>query len=286
MVTILCVDDEVDMEEMVKQMFRRQIRNNEYQFVFAHNGREALIQLNQHPETKLILSDINMPEMDGLTLLGHIKEEYKNNYIKTIMVSAYGDMQNIRTAMNKGAFDFVTKPIMFDDFDTTIKKTINEIEIYSELLSEHDKLVSIQADLSTAHEIQQAMLPKDPDPYPNRKEFSLHGLVEPAKSVGGDLFEYVLIDENRLFFMIGDVSDKGVQASLIMAITKILFKTRFTDNPGADLVAEVCKINNLLSTDNPQMMFVTTFASILDLTTGEVEYVDGGHERPLIIRAA
>ncbi|MCF6223559.1 MAG: response regulator [Flavobacteriaceae bacterium] len=119
---ILVVDDEEDLKILIKQRFRQKIRNNEYEFIFADNGRHALEQLVKHTDVDLVLSDINMPEMDGLTLLTKIKEQ--NALLKSIMVSAYGDMENIRIAMNRGAFDFITKPIDFKDLEITIEKTI------------------------------------------------------------------------------------------------------------------------------------------------------------------
>ncbi len=122
---ILVVDDEEDLKILIKQRFRQKIRKNEYEFVFAENGRHALEQLIKHTDIDLVLSDINMPEMDGLTLLTKIKEQ--NSLLKSIMVSAYGDMENIRTAMNRGAFDFITKPIDFKDLELTIEKTIEHV---------------------------------------------------------------------------------------------------------------------------------------------------------------
>ena len=106
---ILSVDDEADLEILLTQYFRRKIKKGEYEFSFAHNGVEALKMLLEHPDFDIILSDINMPEMDGLTLLSKINE-MRNPALKCIMVSAYGDMDNIRSAMNQGAFDFTTKP--------------------------------------------------------------------------------------------------------------------------------------------------------------------------------
>jgi len=285
MIKILCVDDESDMEMLITQTFRKQIRAKEYEFVFANHGLDALGKLAENTEIRLVLSDINMPEMDGLTFLSKLKEN-KMSDLKTIMVSAYGDMDNIRTAMNRGAFDFITKPINLEDLDVTIKKTLEEIEILQTFQKDRDKLTSIQKDLAIAYDIQQSMLPKKDNPYPTRHEFELHGLLQPAKSVGGDLYDYALISENRLFFLIGDVSDKGIPAALFMAITRTLFKTHFTGFPNADITEQIARINNILSRDNPSLMFVTAFAGILDLTTGIVEYVDCGHEQPLILRAA
>src|SRR6201986_5090267 len=127
MIKILCVDDEMDMEMLVTQAFRKQIRNKEYEFVFANHGLDALNKLAEHSDIKLVLSDINMPEMDGLTFLSKLKEK-KMTDLRTIMVSAYGDMENIRTAMNRGAFDFITKPINFEDLELTMEKTLKQLQ--------------------------------------------------------------------------------------------------------------------------------------------------------------
>lgn len=125
MAKILIVDDEADLQALIKQKFRKQIRSQEYEFIFADDGGDALEKLVIHPDIDIILSDINMPGMDGLTLLAHLNEE--KPLIKTVMVSAYGDMANIRTAMNKGAFDFITKPIDFEDLEVTMQKTIKHV---------------------------------------------------------------------------------------------------------------------------------------------------------------
>ncbi len=120
--TIMVVDDEPDLEALVVQKFRRQIRDGEFSFVFARDGVEALETIARHPELDLVLADINMPRMDGLTLLQHLQQSAEP--LATVIVSAYGDMSNIRTAMNRGAFDFLTKPIDFADVEATIAKTL------------------------------------------------------------------------------------------------------------------------------------------------------------------
>ena len=108
---ILVVDDEADLELLIRQKFRKKIKSNDYEFVFASNGAHALQQLEANSDIDVILSDINMPVMDGLSLLTEVNQ--KHSLLKTVMVSAYGDMDNIRTAMNRGAFDFITKPVNF-----------------------------------------------------------------------------------------------------------------------------------------------------------------------------
>ena len=125
MTKILVADDEADLETLIRQKFRQKIREQEYQFVFAANGRDALEKILLHADIDIVLSDINMPEMDGLTLLSKIGELHP--LLKTVMVSAYGDMENIRTAMNSGAFDFITKPVNFEDLEVTIAKTIKQV---------------------------------------------------------------------------------------------------------------------------------------------------------------
>ncbi|MGN8070436.1 adenylate/guanylate cyclase domain-containing protein [Mucilaginibacter sp. 22184] len=122
MAKILVVDDESDLELLIKQKFRKKIREKVFDFVFAQNGYDALKKLAEQPDIDVVLSDINMPEMDGLTLLTKLPEA--NPILKAVMVSAYSDMDNIRTAMNRGAFDFVVKPVNFEDLDITIEKTL------------------------------------------------------------------------------------------------------------------------------------------------------------------
>ncbi len=125
--TILVVDDEPDLEALVLQKFRRQIRDGEVTFVFARDGIEALQSIEDHPDVDMVVCDINMPRMDGLSLLQKLQEAEDKK--STIIVSAYGDMSNIRTAMNRGAFDFLTKPIDFGDLELTIDKTIRHVEM-------------------------------------------------------------------------------------------------------------------------------------------------------------
>jgi len=132
MAKILVADDEVDLEMLIKQKFRQKIRQQEYEFIFAVNGNDALAKIQLHPDVDIVLSDINMPEMDGLTLLSRLSES--SPLIKSVIVSAYGDMENIRTAMNRGAFDFITKPINFEDLSVTMEKTIRHVAQIKETL--------------------------------------------------------------------------------------------------------------------------------------------------------
>jgi len=132
MAKILVVDDEADLEMLIKQKFRQKIREHQYEFLFAMNGIKALEQLQEHQDVDMVLSDINMPEMDGLTLLSKLNEQ--NSLLKSVIVSAYGDMENIRTAMNRGAFDFITKPVNFEDLELTMQKTLSHVKQLKETM--------------------------------------------------------------------------------------------------------------------------------------------------------
>ncbi|MFC6637171.1 response regulator [Sulfitobacter sp. JBTF-M27] len=133
---ILVVDDEPDVEALISQSFRRKVRKGELFLLFAQDGQQALDVLDDHPDVDIVLSDINMPRMDGLTLLERLNE--REDDLRTVMVSAYGDMSNIRTAMNRGAFDFITKPIEFDDLEATIEKTMDHLVMLRKLHAAKD----------------------------------------------------------------------------------------------------------------------------------------------------
>lgn len=281
-IKILVVDDETDIETMIRQKFRRQIREKTYHFEFAFNGVEALDKIIEFPEIGVVLSDINMPEMDGLTLLTRLKE-MQNPGLKTVIVSAYGDMDNIRTAMNRGAFDFITKPVNFDDLEITINKTLGEIKSIRQWLTEHDQLVSIQHDLTISRDIQQAILPKNFPPFPNEKSFDIYASMLAAKEVGGDFYDFFMIDKNRLGFVIGDVSGKGIPAAIFMAVSRTLI--RATGLKGDSVSECIGHVNNLLCKESVSSMFVTVFYGILNTETGEVEYVNAGHNPPYLLTA-
>ena len=281
-IKILSVDDEMDLELLLTQYFRRKIRKGEYEFVFAHNGLEALTMMVKHPDIEIILSDINMPEMDGLTLLAKINE-MRNPALRVIMVSAYGDMGNIRQAMNNGAFDFATKPIDLDDLSVTIEKAIAQINYVHEMQKEHTQLESLKGDLAVAGEIQQAILPRIFPPFPdNADKIDIAASMTPAKDVGGDFYDFFRIDDDRIGFLIADVSGKGVPAAIFMAVSRTLI--RATGIRGGSPAECISYSNKLLSDESVDCMFVTVFYGIMNVTTGEVTYCNAGHNPPYIIK--
>ena len=282
-IKILSVDDENDLELLLTQYFRRKIRKGEYDFHFAHNGLEALTMLLKEKDFDIILSDINMPEMDGLTLLTKINE-MQNPALKCIMVSAYGDMGNIRQAMNNGAFDFATKPIDLDDLSLTIEKAIEQIHYIKEMQKEHNELTGIKGDLAVAREIQQAILPRIFPPFPEEANtLDIAADMNAAKDVGGDFYDFFRIDNDRIGFTIADVSGKGVPAAIFMAVARTLI--RATGIRGVSPAECMTYINALLSQESVNYMFVTVFYGIYNIRTGEVTYTNAGHNPPYLMKS-
>lgn len=231
----------------------------------------------------IILSDINMPEMDGLSLLTKINE-MRNPALKCIMVSAYGDMGNIRQAMNNGAFDFATKPIDLDDLSLTIEKAIEQITYIKKMQQEHNQLESIKGDLAVAREIQQAILPRIFPPFPeNSHQLDIAASMNAAKDVGGDFYDFFRIDADRIGFVIADVSGKGVPAAIFMAVSRTLI--RATGLRGVKPSECMSYSNNLLSEESVSSMFVTVFYGIYNIRTGEVTYTNAAHNPPYVIKA-
>ncbi len=280
---ILSVDDEVDLELLLTQHFRRKIRKGEYEFFFAHNGLEAIQVLLKNKDIDVILSDINMPEMDGLTLLTKINE-MSNPALKCIMVSAYGDMGNIRQAMNSGAFDFATKPIDLDDLECTIEKAREQIESIRSWQKEHNQLVDIQSDLSVAREIQHAILPRVFKlKVPSADKVDIYAEMKAAKDVGGDFYDFFPIDDTHIGFTMADVSGKGVPAAIFMAVSRTMIKA----NGIRGIAPEECMsiVNNLLCEESLNSMFVTVFYGIYNTETGVIQYANAGHNPPYVLRA-
>jgi phosphoserine phosphatase RsbU/P len=277
---ILVVDDEPDLEHLILQKFRKKVASGEYNFHFAKDGSEALEKILNNKFYDLILTDINMPVMDGLTLLLKISE-LDNSLLRSVIVSAYGDMENIRTAMNRGAYDFITKPIDLRDLEITIEKSLKEVEVYKSALAARDRLISFQKELEIATAIQTSILPKDFPAFPDRKEFDIYARMLPAREVGGDLYDFFLIDKYRLGVIIGDVSGKGIASALLMAVSKTLLKAAALKGIPPDCV--LAEVNNSLVDNSPPNMFVTVFAGVLDTRNGSFQFSNGGHNLPYIM---
>ena len=272
------VDDEPDVERLVRQRMRREIRSGQYEFVFAGNGIQALEQLRAHQDIDMVLSDINMPEMDGLTLLQQIPSVDPN--VRSVVVSAYGDMKNIRTAMNRGAFDFVTKPIDFDDLRITITRTLETIELWRAALESRDKLVVLESELSLANRMQQSILPTT---FPETDQYQVFASMVAARDVGGDFFDLLPIEGGRIGLAVADVSGKGIPAAMFMMSSRTLLRGAAIGQSDPSKILR--EVNQLLCENNDTAMFVTLFLAVYDPASGELIYANGGHNPPVIFRA-
>ncbi len=275
---ILFVDDEPDVRPLVLQRFRREVRKKVFECHFAENGVEALQFIAENSDLDLVVSDINMPEMDGLTLLSKIPEV--NPDLKSIIVSAYGDMKNIRRAMNTGAFDFVVKPIDFEDLRLTIFRTLEHIEMWRDAQLSKHKLMALNQELQIASQMQQSILPSK---FPEGDEFKFFGYMKPARNVGGDFYDVIPLPDNTIAMAIADVSDKGVPAALFMMSSRTTLKGAALSK--GDPAVVLREANELLIEDNDAEMFVTLIYGVIDLEAGLFTYANGGHNPPILSRS-
>ena len=275
---ILVVDDEPDVERLVRQRMRREIRDGRYTFLFASHGLEALDRLREDQSIDMVLSDINMPQMDGITLLAQIPSVAPD--VRSVVISAYGDMENIRRAMNRGAFDFITKPIDFDDLRLTIDRALRQLMLWREAQDSRDRLLVLENELVLAGQMQQSILPAV---FPEDPRYQIFARMVPARNVGGDFFDIVRLAEGRIGLSVADVSDKGVAAALFMMTCRTLLKgAALSHTNPANVLREV---NSLLHEHNESMMFVTMMYGVFDPANGEFVYANGGHNPALVARA-
>lgn len=218
---ILVVDDEPDLELLINQKFRKEIKQGKYSFEFAGNGIEAFNKLTANNDIELVLTDINMPEMDGLTLLSKIKE-LNNPLLHSVIVSAYGDIINIRTAMNGGAFDFVVKPIDFNDLEITINKALDNLASFKKALRVRDELITVRKELDEARTLQLSMLPST---IPEVDELNISAFMKTASEVGGDYYDFSNKNDGSLNIAVGDATGHGMKAGIMVSIMKTLFIT-------------------------------------------------------------
>jgi phosphoserine phosphatase RsbU/P len=223
-----------------------------------------------------VLTDINMPVMDGLTLLRRLNASART--VTTVIVSAYGDMSNIRTAMNRGALDFLTKPIDFTDFVLTIRKGLAHVARIKKALQTQNELISLQQELVLAARIQQWFLPKSLPAFPDRHDFQLHASMAPAKGVSGDVFDFFLLDDTHLGFMIGDVHGTGIGAALFAAVTQTLLRaTASLGMPPGECLQHV---RSVLADQQDASMDLTLFYGVLDTQSGQLQFSNDGHAAP------
>lgn len=274
---ILIVDDESHLDALIRQKFRNEIKSGKFQFLFSRNGLEALNEIESQDDIDLVISDINMPEMDGLTLLDKIDE--KRPDLKAIIISAYNDIDNVKSAMERGAFDFITKPLNLSELKDIIDRTLSSDAPNRQetSLSRHQKL-PIQKELAIASRLQQSILPSK---FPETTEFDLFATMQAAQDVAGDFYDYFWLSPTQLGIVVADVSGKGITAALFMGMARTIIK--ITAQSAKSVEDCLTKINEQLFENNETSMFVTMFYGILETKTGVFIYSNAGHCPPYLI---
>lgn len=275
MFKILVVDDEVDVAPMFQQRMRREIRSGVYDLRFACNGLEAVRCLEEE-DIDLVITDINMPEMDGLELLRRMGQMELDT--KAVVLSAYGDMPNIRGAMNLGAFDFVLKPLDFDEIKVTIERTLDNLIQWRNAAASKEQLVILNRDLDIASQIQRSVLP---GLFPAMDGYSMYATVDPARTVAGDFYDVVALDGGKVGFVIADVSGKGIPAAMLMMSSRTVMRNAVLvdDDPGRVLAS----VNAAICDENEMSMFVTAFFGVIDPGKGVFLYANAGHPSPVVV---
>jgi sigma-B regulation protein RsbU (phosphoserine phosphatase) len=275
---ILVVDADEDSALLFNQRFREAVRTGKYALVFAHHGAQALACLEDtdHP-VDLMLTDINIPGVSGLELMSTVRD--RGLGCKAILVTSYGDTDNIRLAMNHGACDFCTRPLDFQDLERAMDRALAVLAQERSARKNRDDLQGIRQELEVSSRLQQSILPRV---FPDHPAVDLYACMTAAKDIGGDLYDFFWLDENRLGFAIADVSGKNISAALYMAITRTLIKSMAFLEPEPD--ACLMRANRALAQDNDACMFATAFYGVLDIRTGHMAYANAGHCAPLWLR--
>ena len=268
---LLFVDDEPDLLTIVEQQFEGKISEFNVEVIFAENGVEALQKLGEHPEIEVVLSDINMPIMDGLEFLNRATK--LDRLLKIVMVSAYSDMSNIRKAMNRGAYDFVTKPIDFQDLTETIARVLRTVDQIKLEAAELNRLKKIEKEMEMARKIQTSLLPSSFTPFIQSTSFEIFGTMIPARMVGGNFYDFFPIAQHKLVVTIGETSTKGMPAAMYVSSAREAIRGFATSKQS---FSECLKqINNYLfyqkREDIPNLTLGLFFA-IFDIQQGSLEY--------------
>lgn len=265
--------DEYSFKWLIEYMEQELYKNGEYIFhkgdracklYYINYGQLRLVEINKVIEGQNIVGEMGILSADK---------------IHSLTAVSCGNLTLYSMEEDKLIELLYKDPsLLFELIHVSINRLIENIQ---ETISVRNR---IESEIAIAHDIQMGILPKDFSACGGRKDFALHAIIEPAQTVGGDLYDFFLIEPEKLFFIIGDVSDKGIGAAIFMAITKTLFKSHVMSKGSKSLNEVFSVINDQLIKSNPQMMFVTMFGGILDLMTGEVDYVDAGHDPPFIMR--
>ncbi len=247
--------------------------------VFLSHDNDSIPGLEAHADLSALLIDLDDPGLADSQVLAYLHKKYPP--LKVIVMSADSDPGRIRMCMHNGVFDFLPKPLDTTDFDNTIKQVISKVRELQKNVSDYEEILSIEHELDVARQIQSSIIP-EAGPYSAGSSYQISGYNQAAQKVGGDFFDYFALDDNRLGFVIGDVASKGITAAIYMAVSRTLFKSIAVK--GYDPATCLKKLNRVLVMESDPSMFIAIFYGVLDLKSGEIEYANGGHTHPVIVR--
>ena len=275
---VLAVDDTPENLDVVKG-----ILVPEYMVKVATNGAAALKIVDKQPPD-IILLDIMMPEMDGYEVCRRLKSNPATAEIPIIFLTAKDQTADEAEGFSLGAADYIRKPVKPPilrarvETHIALKQTMDHLHELSQALALAKE--RMEQELNVGRDIQKSMLPEF---VPDSNHFELCASMDAAREVGGDFYDYFMLNDEELWFCVADVSGKGVPSALFMAMTKILLKSRTQDDRTTSKV--MTRVNSILAEDNPECMFVTVFLGVLKVDSGTVTYTNAGHNLPLIKRA-
>jgi sigma-B regulation protein RsbU (phosphoserine phosphatase) len=278
--TVLAVDDTPENLDIVKGILA-----DDYHIKVAVSGHIALkIAQSQSPD--LILLDIMMPEIDGYQVCRQLKEDPRTQDIPVIFLTAKGETADEAEGFELGAADYILKPVNPPLLKARVKthlalkQNMDQLQAAYAVINRHKE--RMEQELNVGRDIQLSMVPDTFPAFPDRDEFDIHALLKPAREIGGDFYDYFFVERDKLCVCVGDVSGKGVPAALFMAVTKTMIKsTAAEDDSPASIMT---RVNDEISQDNPNCMFITLFLGILDVGTGEFRYTNAGHPYPYLKR--
>lgn len=268
---ILVVDDEPLLKSLLFQKFRAQINSKELEFHFASNGIEALEKLNNDHEIGVILTDIKMPKMDGLTLIHQIAEH--DRLYKIIVISAYGDMNNIRKAMDGGASDFIIKPFNLVDLESSLLNMVEQFQFIKKGALAKDKMLELSKEIEIAKKIKKSFIPVDFKTIPADR-YSLCGAMIPSQELGGNFFDFFPLNEDEMGIVVINVFGKGISAALYTAIVQMLGRAiGLTCNQPSDFTTE---LHHFLIKEVPSKVITGVFYGVFNTLNGEFNFCNEG----------
>jgi phosphoserine phosphatase RsbU/P len=282
--TLLIVDDNEDNRYTLTRRLTREGYTN---LTTANNGREAL----EHMQAKsfdLILLDIMMPDMNGYEVLEYLKARQQLQNVPVIMISALSEMDSVVRCIELGAEDYLTKPFNPTLLRARVGASLDKKRLRDEVRS---SLARLEEELQAARKLQLGMLPQVFPACTAEQPVEVHAFMEPAREVGGDLYDCFYASASRFCFLVGDVSGKGAPAAMFMARTRSLVRMavdlwRRIDDGGLSPARIAETVNLELCQNNADRMFVTLFLGLLDTKTGLLSYTNAGHPLPHILRAS